>query len=83
MSEKPVCLRCFLIESGMNNVFEDIKEHIEKIPENKKTVPAEYNRRLSVCRKCDDLVGGTCLKCGCYPEFRAAFIANKCPAKRW
>lgn len=24
-----------------------------------------------------------CLKCGCYPEFRAAFAANGCPAKKW
>ena len=42
-----------------------------------------YENRLKICKECDDLVAGTCLKCGCYVELRAAVTRNKCPAKMW
>ncbi|MBR1811168.1 MAG: hypothetical protein IJ766_05930 [Clostridia bacterium] len=74
-----VCRRCLLLESGETDVYEEIQRHIEKIPPKDKTPAPLYQSRIDACRQCGHLVGGTCLKCGCYPEFRAAFIKNKCP----
>jgi len=79
MSEERICYRCLLIESGKDDIFEDIKRRIEKISLSEKTEDTEYNRRIELCRECDYLSEGTCLKCGCYPEFRSAFKKNRCP----
>ncbi len=77
------CRKCLLIESGKENIMEDIRQRIEKILPKEKTPESAYENRLTICKNCDFLVGGTCLKCGCYPEFRAAFIKNKCPVNLW
>lgn len=62
----------------------DINRRIAKLPEKEKVSDEVYKERLKACAACDDLIGGVCMKCGCYPEFRAAFRKNKCPnaAKR-
>ncbi|MBQ2841865.1 MAG: hypothetical protein IJE72_02385 [Clostridia bacterium] len=78
-----ICKRCFLLESGKEDTHKTVKEHIEKIRPEEKCGSEEYGRRLSVCAGCDFLSGGVCLKCGCYPEFRAAFAKQKCPYKKW
>ena len=83
MSGERVCRRCLLEESGRADVLSSIHEHIEKIPPRGKTEPAEYARRLAICGVCEHLADGTCLKCGCYPEFRAAFRTQKCPVGSW
>lgn len=80
---KPICVRCFLAESGKEEVFSDIKQRIEKLPAAEKSGDEEYKNRLCVCANCEWLSGGVCLKCGCYPEFRAAFKKQKCPYKKW
>ena len=38
-----------------------------------------YKARLNVCGECEHLISGTCMKCGCYVELRAAYKKNKCP----
>ena len=78
-----ICKRCLLLESGKEDIYSSVKEHIEKIKPNEKCGDEEYKNRLAVCSGCDYLSGGTCLKCGCYPELRAAFIKQKCPYKKW
>ena len=78
-----VCRRCLLLESGEGDVYRDVRTHIAKIPPRDRCPEEVYASRLAACRACDDLVGGTCLKCGCYPEFRAAFARNRCPAGKW
>ncbi len=78
-----ICRRCLLEESGKGDIMRDIEQRIEKITAADKTPPETYAKRLETCRGCDNLADGTCLKCGCYPQFRAAFIKNKCPVKRW
>lgn len=82
-SMEQICKRCFLLESGREDTHKSIKEHIDRLPEKEKCTGGEYRRRLEVCGECDFLSGGVCLKCGCYPEFRAAFIRQKCPYKKW
>ncbi|CDC11868.1 MAG: DUF6171 family protein [Clostridium sp.] len=83
MSEERVCLRCLLRESGGADTLEDIRKRIEKIHAYDKADDEEYIRRLGICKECEALVSGTCMKCGCYPEFKAAFIRQRCPQKKW
>ena len=83
MNEQRVCRRCLLFESGRVDVLQSIREHIERLPARDRAAQEVYESRLAECRACDHLAGGTCLKCGCYPEFRAAFRTQKCPAKKW
>ena len=78
-----ICKRCFLLESGREDIHKNIKEHIDRLSENEKSSDEDYRRRLGVCAECEFLSGGVCLKCGCYPEFRAAFKKQKCPYKKW
>lgn len=42
-----------------------------------------YEERLFICKSCDSLNAGTCLKCGCYVELRAAGKYSHCPGKKW
>jgi hypothetical protein len=42
-----------------------------------------YENRLDLCKECDSLLAGTCQKCGCYVEIRAASKSAKCPIKKW
>ncbi len=74
-----VCRRCLLLESGDRYNYELIREYIKKIRPSERTEAGEYERRLELCRSCDELADGTCLKCGCYVEFRAAFRQQRCP----
>lgn len=67
-------------------MLEKISARIGMIPDGERTDEAEYNRRLSQCRSCDELISGTCMKCGCYVEFRAAYVRLHCPNtgdRRW
>ncbi len=83
MSGERVCRRCLLFESGRGDVLENVRAHIEKIPSADKASPETYAKRLAFCASCEALADGTCLQCGCYPEFRAAFRTQRCPKNRW
>jgi len=73
------CKRCLLLESNREDILKTVREHIERIPENKKASDEVYSERLALCRDCDMLISGVCAKCGCYVEFRAAFADQQCP----
>ena len=62
-----------------------IRERLEAIPENERTPETEYAFRLSRCRECEFLQRGTCARCGCYVEIRAAGFRRHCPEvpARW
>lgn len=80
------CKRCLLLQSGDNKNYELIQQYIKKIKPEEKCDDALYSQRLECCRECDNLISGTCIKCGCYVEFRAAFRNKKCPDtknKKW
>ena len=75
-----------MLQSAREDVFAVVQEHIEKIPVSNKVEEAVYQQRLALCSMCDNLLSGTCLKCGCYVELRAAFANQKCPdakLKKW
>ncbi len=80
---KEPCRKCLLMQSDEKETYRQVKECIEKIKPGEKTPPDDYAERLKTCENCDFLLSGTCLKCGCYPELRAAFKKNKCPMKKW
>ena len=87
MSDKSkiICKRCLLSEAGQNDLVQTLEELKAAMPENDKTDDEEYRKRLSKCRQCDELVGGTCIKCGCYAEFRALKRKMHCPheERKW
>ena len=80
------CKRCLLREAAEEDVFAAVKAGIGRIPEKDRADAALYERRLDACRKCDFLLSGMCVKCGCYVELRAAFKKSNCPdakGKKW
>ncbi len=81
--EKKICLRCLLRDCGRSDTFKSITEHIKKLSDRDKASDEDYRKRVSVCSECEHLSEGVCLRCGCYPEFRAAFKKQKCPDKKW
>ena len=79
MEQKRICYRCLLEDMDEKAIISEVKELINCIPEDEKTEESEYRRRLEICRNCDSLVSGTCVKCGCYVELRAAGRSRCCP----
>jgi hypothetical protein len=80
------CKRCLLHEAAEEDTLKSIKERIDKLSEKEKAPVELYEKRLSECKSCDNLISGVCMKCGCYVEFRAAFKKNNCPNvkdRRW
>lgn len=78
MIMKEQCKKCLLQEAGENNSYNQLMEYIASIDESLKVDESVYNKRLSACRKCDMLISGMCLKCGCYVELRAVLKDSKC-----
>lgn len=37
-----------------------------------------YEQRLSICRSCNSLRGGTCIECGCFMKIKAWFPDERC-----
>lgn len=87
MSDKKqiICRRCLLADTGQADLVRSLEEMKAAIPEEAKTGDDEYKRRLDICRQCDELIGGTCRKCGCYVEFRALKKRMYCPdeERKW
>lgn len=80
-NKKP-CRRCLLQEADEGQLYEIIQQRIAAMPCSQKASPEEYARRLSMCRECEELISGTCRKCGCYAELRAAKLSSVCPHER-
>ena len=78
-NELRFCRRCLLAKAGETDLAELIKQRIEVIPAAQRTADDEYAKRLAICEACEHLNRGTCTKCGCYVELRAAKSAQHCP----
>ncbi|MDE6708951.1 MAG: hypothetical protein K2J76_00500 [Oscillospiraceae bacterium] len=76
---KPFCRKCLFEEIDKNGVYASIKELIAALPEERRTEEKEYSRRLDICKECEFLGEGTCGKCGCFVELRAAKSDMDCP----
>ena len=77
-----VCKRCLLREADPKAYQEHLAEFIEKLGAQRCT-DQDYEARLLQCKSCSELVAGTCLRCGCYVELRAAAKTGHCPVKKW
>lgn len=82
IQNKKPCLRCLLQDADEGKLFEIIQQRIAAMPAAQKASPEEYARRLSRCGECDELISGTCRKCGCYAELRAAKLNAVCPHEK-
>lgn len=76
---KVVCRKCLLAEMNLQEVYQSVREYVEALPPDKKADEAEYARRLEICKGCENLADGMCVKCGCYVEARAAKKNADCP----
>ncbi len=68
------------------DVLQSITTRIQKLSPKEKADDELYAKRLDECKKCEHLISGVCIKCGCYVEFRAAFKKQNCPNakdRRW
>lgn len=81
--EERICYRCLLRDFNRTKYENDIEKYINLIGKEDKADDELYNERLDICKSCDKLSEGTCLKCGCYVELRAASNNAACPAKKW
>ena len=80
MTQTHRCRRCLLEDIESERSFYDmIQERNRLLPKEQRADDTEYTRRLTLCRACDQLMGGTCLQCGCYVELRAAKRGMRCP----
>ena len=77
------CIKCLLQEYDAEKYRAEIEKELQWMDEEMRTDDAEYQRRLDICRECEKLSAGTCLKCGCYVELRAAAKKGGCPGKKW
>ncbi len=73
------CKKCLLLESGEKESYKSLKEYINTLVDDIKVSEEIYTKRLDKCKKCDCLISGMCLKCGCYVELRAILKDKNCP----
>ncbi len=79
------CRRCLLSETNAEELLKSVRELIDGLGHDERADEATYQARLKLCMSCDSLVSGTCQKCGCFVELRAAKRTQYCPSedKRW
>lgn len=72
------CKRCLLSEAGEKKSYTTVREYLDNLDDSLKADDKTYKSRLDECKKCDFLISGMCLKCGCYVEIRAALKDKHC-----
>lgn len=72
------CKRCLLSEAGENKSYTTVREYLDNLDDSLKADDKTYKSRLDECKKCDFLISGMCLKCGCYVEIRAVLKDKHC-----
>ena len=79
------CKRCLVKDMPDDAYFKNLYEYIDSIDKDIKVSDEEYERRLEICKLCDDLLNGLCRKCGCFVELRAAMKTKNCPSpqRKW
>lgn len=68
-----------LLEAGEEQSYKALKDYIDSIDDRLKVQESVYRQRIACCKKCDNLISGMCVKCGCYAEMRAALKDMDCP----
>ena len=84
MNERIPCRRCLLVDlTDEKEILRTVREMIEAMPDAQRADETLYQTRLNICRDCDSLLKGTCVRCGCYVELRAAKKIQCCPHGKW
>ena len=83
LQTKPWCRRCLLKEGQGEELYRSVMEYVATIPMEEKVSVEEYDRRLGICKACDQLTNGLCALCGCFVEIRAAKINQRGVKKIW
>jgi hypothetical protein len=80
-----VCRKCLIRASSKEDFFRQLEAYISGLAEEDRVDQETYERRLSICNSCENLMEGMCRLCGCYVELRAALKVRRCPAlpARW
>lgn len=79
---KRFCKKCLLKDMSDGEYYRTVYEYIKNIPEEIRTEPEIYEKRLQFCQNCDNMVNGMCRLCGCFVEVRAAKKMNYCAKSR-
>ena len=74
-----ICRKCLLRDAPEEETWKNVREYVERLPEEDRVDEQVYENRLLICRSCDQLLGGVCRKCGCFVEMRAAMKLRSCP----
>ena len=82
MEKSKHCIRCLLEEAGRLDVSQLVRERIAELPEALRCDEKTYSERLAQCASCDHINSGTCQKCGCYAQLRAARADSYCPHEK-
>lgn len=85
IANAPYCKKCLLKDMSEESYYKSLYEYIEHLDDELKVSTEEYERRLSICKGCDNLLNGMCRICGCFVELRAVMCKNGCPDvnKKW
>lgn len=61
------------------------QDYLATMPAEQRIDQQQYEARLNICKGCPHLRQGTCAKCGCMVEIRAAKWQMRCPdvPPRW
>ncbi len=74
------CRRCLLRDTLDAAAYEQIVERAKRaLPESVRAPEETVEKRLSLCRACEHLQDGACMRCGCLVEVRALRRDMHCP----
>ena len=65
--------------SSISDLYEAIKSSIKKDFVSKEV----KDTRMSLCKSCDNYMGGICKMCYCNMEFKTSIPTMECPIKKW
>lgn len=69
-----------MLDDMIKNSKAELQKYISSMSDDIKVENDEYEKRLTLCDKCDKLVNGVCGLCGCFVMARAAKKIMSCPA---
>ena len=75
-----------MLEAGERVTYDEIMRVVNSLKDGERADEDVALERLDLCRECDNLISGMCLKCGCYVEIRARLRDSDCPDfdnKKW
>lgn len=82
-ARKAPCRQCLLRDMLDQAEYERTVERVRRTLSDRVRTPDEqYEARLALCRACDQLQNGTCMRCGCMVEMRAMRRDMHCPPPR-